>query len=68
MPGKNNGLWSAFSLAGSIGLNMAASVAVGLFLGRWADSFFSSSPWFTVAGIVFGMAAGLWGTYKKIVK
>ncbi|SMC38291.1 AtpZ/AtpI family protein [Sporomusa malonica] len=68
MPGKNDGLWSAFSLAGSIGLNMAAAVAVGLFLGRWADSYLNSFPWFTVSGIVLGMAAGLWGTYKRIVK
>jgi ATP synthase protein I len=68
MAGKNNELWSAFGLAGSIGLNMAAAVAVGLFLGRSADSLLGSSPWFTVGGIVLGMVAGLWGTYKKIVK
>ncbi len=68
MPGKNDGLWSAFGLAGSIGLNMVASVAVGLFLGRLADRFWEASPWFTVGGIVLGMIAGLWGTYKRIVK
>ncbi|WP_425058651.1 hypothetical protein SCACP_33080 [Sporomusa carbonis] len=68
MPGKDKGVWSAFGLAGSIGLNMVANIAVGLFLGRWADSRLDSSPWATVAGIVLGMVAGLWATYKKIVK
>ncbi|WP_371372254.1 AtpZ/AtpI family protein [Sporomusa aerivorans] len=68
MPEKRNGVWSALSLAGTIGLNMAATVAVGLFLGRWTDNYFATSPWFTVSGIIAGMIAGLWSTYKKIVK
>jgi ATP synthase protein I len=68
VPGKNDGLWSAFSLAGSIGLNMVATVAVGLVFGRWADNYLNSFPWFTISGIVLGMAAGLWSTYKRIVK
>lgn len=68
MPGKQDGVWSAVSLAGTIGLHMVATVAVGLLLGRWADEYLSTSPWCTVAGIVLGMVAGLWSTYKKIVK
>lgn len=68
MPKKQDGMWSALSMAGTIGLNMAATVAVGLFLGRWADNYLNSFPWFTVSGIVLGMVAGLWSTYKKIIK
>ncbi|WP_371363160.1 hypothetical protein SRRS_41150 [Sporomusa rhizae] len=67
MPKKEDGVWSAFSLAGTIGLNMAATVAVGLFIGRFADNYLGSAPWFTIVGIVLGMLAGLWSTYKKIV-
>ncbi|MGL5514744.1 MAG: AtpZ/AtpI family protein [Sporomusa sp.] len=68
MSDKHQGIWSALSLAGSIGLSWAATIAVGLFLGRWADKYLGLFPWLTVAGIVLGMVTGLWATYKKIVK
>ena len=68
MPGKPNGTWSALSEAANIGFTTVATVAVGLFAGRWADNYLDAFPWFTVAGIVVGMLAGLWSIYKKIVK
>lgn len=58
----------AFSLVGTLGFNMAATVAVGLFLGRWADSLLDSQPWATVAGIIIGMLTGLWSAFKIIMK
>jgi ATP synthase protein I len=68
MPEKPGGTWSALSVAGNIGLTMVATIAVGLFGGRWLDNYFATSPWCTVSGIVLSMLAGLWSTYKKIVK
>lgn len=58
----------AFSMVGTLGINMAATVAVGLFLGRWIDSLLDSRPWATVAGIIIGMFAGLWSAFKIILK
>ena len=58
----------AFSLVGTLGLNLAATVAVGVLLGRWTDSWLDSQPWATVAGIVVGMLAGLWSSFKIIMK
>lgn len=60
-------LLKAFSLVGAIGLNMVATIAVGLFAGRWVDSLLDSEPWATVIGIILGMIAGLWSAYKRIV-
>lgn len=57
---------SALAMAGSIGLNLAAAVAVGLFGGRMIDNWLGTAPWLTVTGVVLGMAAGLWSTYKRI--
>ncbi|MPM69097.1 hypothetical protein SDC9_116041 [bioreactor metagenome] len=57
----------AFSHVGAIGLTIAATIAVGLFGGRWLDSFFNTTPYATVAGIVLGMLAGLWSAYKRIM-
>lgn len=58
----------AFGLVGTLGLNMAATVAVGVFVGRWADSLLDSQPWATVIGIILGMLAGLWSVFKIIMK
>ncbi|SDM16995.1 Putative F0F1-ATPase subunit Ca2+/Mg2+ transporter [Dendrosporobacter quercicolus] len=68
--GRNNKnpVFAAFGLAASIGLNIVATVAVGLFGGRWLDRYFATFPWFTVGGIVLGMLAGLWSVYKRIMQ
>lgn len=65
-PDDKRQVFAAFSLVGTIGISMVATVAVGLFLGRWLDGVLGSGPWATVAGIVLGMAAGLWATYKRV--
>lgn len=59
-------LWNAVSMVGSLGLNMVATVAVGLFLGRFADERLATSPWGAIAGIVLGMLAGVWAVYKRV--
>ncbi|HML89540.1 MAG TPA: AtpZ/AtpI family protein [Methylomusa anaerophila] len=65
--GDKNSVLNAFGLVGAIGLNMAATAAVGFFGGRFADNHLNTFPWFTVIGILLGMLAGLWSTYKKII-
>jgi ATP synthase protein I len=58
----------AFSLVGTIGISMVASVAVGLFGGRAIDNWLDTSPWATIVGIVLGMISGLWATYKRVTE
>ena len=60
-----NQVFSTLGIVGSIGFTMVATVAAGLFLGRAADHWQNTSPWCSIAGIVLGMAAGLWAMYKK---
>ena len=48
----------------AISLYLISFVLIGIFLGRLADGYFSSSPWATIAGIVIGMIAGIWAIYK----
>lgn len=65
---KKSPVFAAFGMATSIGLNIVATIAVGIVGGRMADSYFSTTPWLTVGGIVLGIIAGLWATYKRIMK
>lgn len=68
MDRKDKGqLFAAFGMVGTIGLHMAVSVAVGLTGGRFLDNWLGTSPWATVAGIVLGMIAGLYGIYKQVI-
>ncbi|HWR38018.1 MAG TPA: AtpZ/AtpI family protein [Patescibacteria group bacterium] len=59
---------NALGLVGGIGLNLVATVAVGLFLGRALDTWLDSSPWGAAAGIIAGMLSGLWATYKRLIR
>ena len=67
-PDDKRQLFAAMGLVGSIGISMVATVAIGLFAGRWLDGLLDSSPWATVAGIVLGMIAGFWATYKRVME
>jgi len=51
-----------------MGLSIVAAVAVGLFLGRLCDEWLAIYPWGAVSGIVLGMVAGIWATYKKVME
>jgi len=61
-------LLAAFSLVGSMGLSMVATVVVGVISGRLIDNWLSISPWGTVVGIIMGMISGIWVTYKRIIE
>lgn len=67
MSGDKRELFAALGMVGTIGFQMAAAAAIGLFGGRLLDKWFGTGPWLTVVGIVLGMVAGLWGIYKRVV-
>jgi F0F1-type ATP synthase assembly protein I len=60
-------LFSAFGLVGSIGFQLAATIGVGLFAGRFIDEYLKISPAATVSGIILGIFAGAWAMYKRIM-
>lgn len=59
--------WQAASFAMGIGIHFVVMVAVGILLGRLADTSFSSAPWGTLLGILSGFFAAGWSTYKRLV-
>lgn len=42
---------------GTLGLEVALSIMVGLFGGQWLDGRLGTDPWLTAAGFAFGVAA-----------
>ncbi|TLY31010.1 MAG: AtpZ/AtpI family protein [Ignavibacteria bacterium] len=46
------------------GIQLATSVVLMFFLGRWADEKFHTAPWLLIAGIFFGVGAGLYSFIK----
>jgi len=44
---------------GTLGLEVALSIVVGLFGGQWLDGRFETSPWLTLVGSGFGLAAAI---------
>jgi len=48
----------AKSLTGAVNLatNVAAVLAIGLFGGRWLDTYFGTKPWLLILGFILGTA------------
>lgn len=50
----------------SVGLELAISVLLGMFGGRWLDGRLGSEPWLMLVGICLGFAAGLRGILRAM--
>jgi len=61
-PWGSKALGQALSLA----TNMAASVAVGFFLGDFLDKRFGTWPWLTILFFLLGTATGMKMTYQAV--
>lgn len=48
----------------TIGIEMAVSICVGYFGGRWLDGKFGTGPWLERIGFVFGVVAGYRSLYR----
>lgn len=54
-----------YSLLG-IGWFFVFSILLGLFTGKFIDEKLGSEPFFMLAGIIFGIIAGMYEVIKKI--
>ena len=60
--------WKGYGTYGSVGLELAVSVLLGLFGGRWLDSKLGTDPWLTWIGLGLGIVTGyraVWLALKK---
>jgi ATP synthase protein I len=57
-------LW-AFSLLG-IGFYVVAAIILGLLGGKWLDAKFGTAIGWTIAGLLLGINAAVYGTYNML--
>jgi len=60
--------WKGVGRYGTVGLEFAASVFVGMWLGHWCDKRFGTNGIFTLVGLAYGFAAGarfIWRALKS---
>lgn len=58
---KTSGVLQAMAVTTMIGAEMAITITLGFYGGRLLDRHFGADPWIMVAGILLGVAAGIWG-------
>lgn len=58
-PPKNNQTAKALANFSQVGVTMAASVLIGVFLGKYLDGFFHTSPWLLLLFSFFGVGAAI---------
>jgi F0F1-type ATP synthase assembly protein I len=56
--------WKGVGSYGTVGLEFALSIIVGLFAGRWLDQKFETGGWLTFIGLAYGVAAGVRALYR----
>jgi ATP synthase protein I len=54
--------------AGSVGLILPSSIAVGLFLGYVLDKWLRTAPWMLLIFLVLGIVSGLLSLYRAMKK
>jgi len=65
---KDPSMLAALGMASGIGLQLGASVLVGLGLGLLLDRFFRTSPWFLLIGLILGILSGGYSVVRMVLK
>src|SRR5688572_21459718 len=62
---KTRGYMQVLSLT-SVGIEMAVSVVIGLFVGQWLDRKFGTEPLFLIVFLLFGCAAAAKAVWRAV--
>ena len=52
----------------TLGIQLAVTVVVFFFLGKYADEYFGTKPWVMVGAILFGAVGGLIKFFRTVVE
>ena len=59
--------WAGVLRLTGIGFYIAGCIVSGVVLGVWLDDKVDVSPLFTLLGLVSGLFAAFWGTYRMLL-
>jgi len=51
-------------LVSTVSFQLAGSVLIGVFLGRYLDNRLGTTPWLMIVGLFLGLTAGITGIIK----
>jgi len=66
MGSENQKPLKRFLFLGSVGISMVLATFIGLYIGIYLDSFFSTKPWLTIIFLILGIIAGFRNIYILI--
>jgi ATP synthase protein I len=65
-PKGEDNAWKALGELSTIGLTLVLSTVIGLAGGYYLDRWLGSSPWLTLIGLLFGIAAGFVNLFRSV--
>ena len=60
------GVFQALALTTTIGMELAITVVLGYYGGKYLDARFATGPWFLLAGVLIGLTVGVAGVLKTL--
>ena len=64
-PGQMS-VFQALGLTTTIGMELAITVVLGYYGGKYLDTRFATGPWFLLTGVLVGLAVGVAGVFKTL--
>jgi ATP synthase protein I len=64
-PGEPNA-WKALGELSTIGMTLVIATVLGLAGGYYLDRWLGTSPWLTLIGLLFGIAAGFVNLFRSV--
>jgi ATP synthase protein I len=62
--GKSRSRGTSPAAFAGVGLELAASILLGLVVGQWIDKRLGTAPWLLILGVFTGAAAGFYNMYR----
>lgn len=51
----------------ALGIQLAATVVIMFYVGKWADQTLGTAPWLMIAGLLLGAATGLYNFFRTVI-
>lgn len=65
-PGDDRSAWKALGELSTVGLTLVLATVIGLAGGYYLDRWLGTSPWLTLIGLGFGIAAGFVNLFRTV--